>query len=364
VPEHDATVVARLRAAGAILLGKTNTPELTLAYETDNAIYGRTNNPYDQSRSCGGSSGGSAAILAVGGAPFEIGSDTGGSIRVPSHYCGTVGLRPTSGRVPRTGHILPPFGVLESLTSLGPMARHVEDLQLVLPIIAGPDGHDPAIVPMPLGDPAQVDLKKLRVAFHTHNGVADPTPETTAAVEQAAHWLTDAGLEVVEDRPPGIEQGVDLLFRLLGADGGAGVQALLQMYGTTQPHDFMTIVIQILQGYAISTAEFGSLTVQWDLFRSALLTFMDRYDIILCPVSASPAVQHGTSFAQEVFPGFSYTPPFNVTGWPVAVVRAGTSPEGLPIGVQIVARPWREDVALAVAQHLETACGRWPHPAL
>ena len=139
VPDQDATVVKRLREAGAILIGKTNTPELTLAFETDNLVYGRTNNPYDPARTCGGSSGGAAAIIAAGGIPFDIGSDTGGSIRLPSHFCGIAGIRPTSGMVPRTGHILPPGGATDKWTQLGPMARYVEDLSLILPIIVGVD---------------------------------------------------------------------------------------------------------------------------------------------------------------------------------------------------------------------------------
>ena len=168
VPEHDATVVARLRAVGAILLGKTNTPELTLAAETDNLVYGRTSNPYDLSRTPGGSSGGAGAIIAVGGSPLDIGSYTGGSIRLPAHFCGIAGIKPTSGRVPRTGHIVPfGMGAVDALTQNGPMARYVEDLALTLPIIAGIDWRDPAIVPMPLDDPYTVEVKGLRVAMHT-----------------------------------------------------------------------------------------------------------------------------------------------------------------------------------------------------
>ncbi len=132
VPEEDATVVARLKAAGAILLGKTNTPELTLSFETDNRVYGRTNNPYDLTRTSGGSSGGAAAIVAAGGAAFDIGSDTGGSIRLPCHFCGTAGIKPTSGRVPRTGHIISYGGIHDGLTQLGPIARYVRDLGLIL----------------------------------------------------------------------------------------------------------------------------------------------------------------------------------------------------------------------------------------
>src|SRR6266567_7812846 len=181
VPEQDATVVARLRAAGAILLGKTNTPELTLSGETDNLVYGRTNNPYDVSRTPGGSSGGAGAILAAGGSALDIGSDTGGSIRLPAHFCGIAGIKPTSGRVPRTGHIVPfGMGAVDALTQLGPMARYVEDLSLILPIIAGVDWRDPAIIPMPLGDPRAVSMTGLRVAMYTDNGTMSPTPETAA----------------------------------------------------------------------------------------------------------------------------------------------------------------------------------------
>jgi len=167
VPKEDATVVARLRAAGAILLGKTNTPELTLSFETTNLVYGRTSNPYDLSRTSGGSSGGAAAIVASGGAPFDIGSDYGGSIRLPSHFCGIAGIKPTAGRVPRTGHIYPFGGILDSFQQIGPLARSVDDLALLLPLIAGPDGVDPGVLLMPLLDPEAVEVSWLRVSFHT-----------------------------------------------------------------------------------------------------------------------------------------------------------------------------------------------------
>jgi amidase len=364
VPAHDATAVARLRAAGAILLGKTNTPELTIAYETDNLIYGRTNNPYDLSRTSGGSSGGAAAIVAAGGSPFDIGSDTGGSLRVPAHCCGTAAIRPTSGRVPRTGHILPPAGVMDALTQIGPIARCVEDLALILPIIAGVDWHDPAIVPMKLGDPEQVDVKTLRVAMHTDNGLVPPTREIVETVQAAAAALADAGLAVTEARPAGIEQTFDLFLGLFAADGGAGLQMLLQMYGTHDISPAIQGVLEQVRAMPMSTAQFGGLIVQLDMFRSTLLSFMEAYDVILCPVCAHPAPPHGSSYSLEGLRGYSYTQTHNLTGWPAVVVRGGTSPEGLPIGVQIVARPWREDVALAVAQYLETALGESEAPSL
>src|SRR3989454_93701 len=210
VPTQDATVVARLPAAGAILLGKTNTPELTLAGETDNLLYGRTNNPYDVSRTPGGSSGGAGAILAAGGSVLDIGSDTGGSIRLPAHFCGIAGIKPTSGRVPRTGHIVPfGMGAVDALTQLGPLARYIADLSLILPIIAGIDWRDPAIVPMPLGDPKAISIQGLRVAMHTDNGIMAPTPETAAAVRAAAVALAEAGARGEEDRPAMLEGTAD-----------------------------------------------------------------------------------------------------------------------------------------------------------
>jgi len=162
VPAEDATAVARMRSAGAILLGKTNVPELALAPETDNVVYGCTNNPYDLSRSPGGSSGGEASIIAAGGSPLGLGSDCGGSIRAPAHFCGLAGIKPTTGRVSRTGHFPPVDGLMNRLWQVGPIARFVEDLTLALPVIAGVDWRDPILVPMTLGDPELVDLKSLR----------------------------------------------------------------------------------------------------------------------------------------------------------------------------------------------------------
>ena len=361
IPEQDAVVVSRLRAAGAILMGKTNTPELTLGIETDNLVYGRTNNPYDLSRTSGGSSGGAVAIVASGGAPFDIGTDTGGSIRAPAHFCGVAGIRPTSGRVPRTGHIISyEMGAVDSWTQIGPIARRVEDLSLILPIIAGPDWRDPAIVPMPLGDPGSVDLKSLRVAYHTDNGVVSPTPEIAAVVRSAATALADHGLAVTEDRPAVIEQAGGMWMRLAQADGAAWTERLLQKAGTTEP--FPPMAERFLGRDPLPAAELTALLTEWDRFRSAMLSFLEHYDLILCPVNAYPAMKHGDTVDKSL--AFSYTRVFNLTGWPGVVVRCGTSPEGLPIGVQVVARPWCEDVALAVAQHLESALGGWQPPPM
>ncbi len=360
VPSQDATVVARLRRAGAILLGKTNTPELTLFIETDNLVYGRTNNPYDLSRSPSGSSGGAAAIIAAGGSPLDLGSDSGGSIRQPAHYCGIAGLKTTAGRAPRTGHIISyDVGPLDILTQLGPLARFVEDLILVLPLIAGVDWRDPAVVPMPVADPATVKLKGLRVAYFTDNGIAAPTPEVAAVVQAAAAALAVAGAHVTEARPPGIETTRDTWFELVTADGAAWIQRLLQEAGTTEVYPALRN--RFLGRESLSAAEFSQMLTRLDRLRSGMLAFMEHYELILCPVSAYPALPHGAT--ADLNAGFTYSRVFNLTGWPVVVVRGGSSPEGLPIGLQVVARPWGEAVALAVARHLETELGGWqPSP--
>jgi amidase len=362
VPQHDATAVARMRAAGAIFLGKTNLPELSLAYESNNLIYGRTNNPYDLSRTPGGSSGGESAIIAAGGSPLGLGTDGFGSIRIPSHFCGIAGLKPTSGRIPFTGLLPSAFGASARLRHVGPMARYVEDLALTLPILAGVDWRDPATIPMPLDDPKDVELKSLRVAFYTDNGIMTPTPETIGTVRTAVHALADAGTFVEEALPAGIEQSYEIFRDLFAADGGAGVQRLLQMAGTTDIHPFVQQLGDILRPYAMTSAEFSGLLVRWDMFRSILLLFLEKYDVIICPVCAKPAWPHSSTITEEQFFAGSYSITYSLTGWPGVAVRGGTSPEGLPIGVQVVARPWREDVALAVAQHLETASGGWQRP--
>src|SRR5215212_5859460 len=182
VPAEDATGVKRYKQAGAVILGKTNTPEISLAFESDNLVYGRTVNPYDATRTPGGSSGG----------------DAGGSIRVPAHFCGIAGIKPTSGRTARTGHFPPMGGLLDSIWQIGPLARRVEDLWLALPLLCGNDWRDPTVVPAPLGDPSKVNVKGLRVAFHTDNGIVAPTEEVARATRDAARVLRDAGAEVLE----------------------------------------------------------------------------------------------------------------------------------------------------------------------
>ena len=363
VPDADATAVARMRAAGAIVLGKTNTPEFTLSFETDNLVYGQTNNPYGLDRTPGGSSGGAGAIIAAGGSAMDLGTDTGGSIRVPSAFCGLAGLKPTSGRVPRTGHVVPwGLGGMDSLTTIGPMARYVEDLWPGFSTIAGPDGIDPFIHPVPLGDPAFINVADLRVAFYVDNGTISPTAEVDASVRSAAAAIGDAGAEVVEDLPVAITDNVGAnITSILVADGGAGVRRLVDKAGTEQVHPRME---RFLNAEPISAAEYTLLLEQMDDFRSRMLSFMENYDAILSPVRPWPALPHGETLTPEASPANFYTSVYNTTGWPGAVVRAGTSSDGLPIGVQVMCRPWREDVAVALAAVLESALGGYVRPKL
>ncbi len=372
VPPSDATVVARMRDAGAILLGKTNTPEFTHWGETDNLVYGKTSNPYDLSRSPGGSSGGAAAIVAAAGSPLDLGSDTGGSIRWPSHFCGIAGLKPTNGRVPRTGHFISfDAGLASYETTIGPIARYVEDLILALPIISGADGQDPDVIPVPLPDPAAIDLRQLRAAYYQEDGVLSsfpPTPATKVAVTRAVESLSGKGVKVEERRP----EALDRLRDLSGySDGGASLARSIEKAGTERLSPPIQLQVEGGRNSTLSLREAGEKLIARQKFRGEMLRFMEHYDLIVCPVAPFPAFLHGAldemvarSLSVDGFVPDTYTSVFNITGWPAAVVRAGTSPEGLPIGVQVVGRPWREDTVLATAQFLEKELGGWQPPPI
>jgi amidase len=327
-PARDATVVSRMRSAGAILLGKTNCPRGGSGGVTDNELHGRTLNPYDADRSPGGSSGGEAAAIAAGMSPCGMGSDSGGSLRMPAHFCGIATLKPTAGRIPLTG-VLDKDGALGPMsdprTQPGPMARRVEDLATLLSIVAGPDGVDGGSVPVPLGDPAGVELRGLRVMFHRSDGVAPPGVDTEHALRDAAAALSDAGASVAEDAPP--PGGHELTERVWDS------------YGDEMAASELYVILR-----------------EWDAYRTAMLALLDRFDLILTPVAPEPAPLHGG----EVI--WRYTTPHSLTGWPCVVVRAGTSAV-VPVGVQIVAGPWQDHVAIAAAEAVESALGGWQPPS-
>ena len=307
VPRKDATVVARLRAAGAILLGKTNTPEFTMSYDTRNLVFGFTKNPYNLEMSPGGSSGGAAAAIAAGASPFDMGSDTGGSIRVPSSFSGIAGIKPTTGRMPLTGHIIHAGqGIGDSFTQVGPMARFVDDLYPLLQLTAGPDGKDVSVVPVPLGDPSSVKLKGLRVAFHTDNGIMPANSDVRRTVESAATKLADAGARVQESCPKALARLEDFWFGVWGADGGESARLLLKQSGTEQwdPH-----IDHFWKSPALSGREISHLIGAWQRFREDMLAWINRFDVLICPVNARASWRSG--FGEDEGEGwiksFSYT---------------------------------------------------------
>ena len=363
VPEEDAVVVARLHRAGAILLGKTNTPEFTLGGEMENEVYGFTYNPYDTALSPSGSSGGAAAIVAAGGSALDIGSDTGGSIREPAHVCGIAGLKPTSGRTPRTGHAVPyGLGAVDSLTVLGPLARFVEDLWLVLPLICGPDWRDPAIIPMPLGDPAAVALEGLRLAVYTDGGLSPPIAEIATAVKAGAEALARRGVIVEQAAPAVLAQAADLYPWLNVANGRDWLRRQLANAGTAEPGP--SIAKLLAEETELRAPSLAVMMEQLDRFRSEMLRFLQDYDAILCPPDCFAALPHGAAEDLDKHRVWGHLYAYNLTGWPAAVVPASATTEGLPLGLQIVGRPWREDVVLALAAAIETDLGGYRRPAI
>ncbi len=361
VPDRDAPVVRRLRDAGAVLIGKTNTPELTLSAETNNLIYGRTSNPFDLTRSPGGSSGGSAAIIACGGAALELGSDTGGSVREPAHMCGITGIKPTSGRTPRSGHIVPyAGGVMDSLTQIGPMARYIEDLTLALPLICGPDGEDPSVVPVALGNPGDVDLSGLRIAWYADNGIAALAPDIERVLGETAQALKQDGLNIEHRMLPGMRDLVNLSTQLRESANAGLIMRLLQRYGTREPGPDLDGYLSE-ESLAAASSFDPAIMEGIDQARSRALGFFADYDLILCPPSHSLARPHRASH-RDSFADWSYITIHNMLGWPGVTLRAGTGEAGLPVGVQVVAAPWREDMALALAQRIETLMGGFQPP--
>jgi Asp-tRNA(Asn)/Glu-tRNA(Gln) amidotransferase A subunit family amidase len=372
---HDAPLVARLREAGAIVLGVTNTPELLMAWETDNLLYGRTNNPWDLERTAGGSSGGEAAAIAAGMSSGGVGSDGGGSIRVPAHFSGICGLKPTPGRIPATGHFPPSGGPFALLGVVGPMARTVADVKALFEVMQGPDDGDTCAAPVPLrwrGDDQQSadEVRKLRVGYFEDDGRAPVTPETRAAVRTGAEALRRAGFQVDPFRPEGLEEARVLWKKFFVTAGGMLIRPMFNGRGK----DLSPTLKQFLEWSAAEpplTAE--TMLEAWigrDVLRAKFLAQMRKYPILLCPAAAIPAFRHGerswTINGTEVsyLDAWSYTEWFNLLGNPGAVVPVSHSHEGLPIGVQIVGRPWEEEQVLAVAAALEAEGCRWQAPPI
>jgi amidase len=370
VPSQDATLVARLRSAGAILLGNTNVPEFLMAYETDNALYGRTNSPWDWERTPGGSSGGEAAAIAAGCSAGGVGSDGGGSIRVPAHFSGICGLKPTPGRVPSTGHYPAAAGPFAQLGVVGPMARTVADVARLFSVMAGHDMGDPVSAPVPLRVRSDAEILKLRVAYFEDDGATPVTAETAAAVRAAAEALRGQGFQVEAWRPQNLDRVWALWWNLFGRAVQTAFAATVEGREAELSPLYQAWRERVGLEPALDGREWLNTLVGRDALREKLLRQMETFPILICPTCAIPAFRHGErdwtvqGRKVEYLKAMSYSQWFNLLGNPAAVVPVGRSAEGLPIGVQIVGRPWEDEAVLAVAAKIEAATGGFRRPPI
>jgi fatty acid amide hydrolase len=403
---HDDRYVARMRAAGAIVLGKTNVSQLLIYIESDNPVYGRTNNPWNLERSPGGSSGGEGAIIAAGGAPLGLGNDIGGSVRVPAAFCGIASLKPTAGRAPDAGRYSVPLGQRAITSQVGVLARQVADVALGTAIVNGGAGAAAGPVP-PLGDDQSVDVAKLRVAYYTDDGTFTVAPAVRRAVREAAAMLQARGAHVTEWTPPGVPQALELFFSILSADGGVlmsemlgngkrdarAAMVTLLAHRSRRTLGVLSVLLRAagqpslargIRGFGYrATADYWRMVEAQMEYQQRFEQSLDQsaggpFDIILCPACALPAFTHGAS--RDLVLAGGYTALYNVLGYPAGVVpvtrvRQGEESErpasrdlvqqaarrveigsaGLPVGVQVVARPWHEHLALAAMRAIEAA---------
>jgi len=362
IPEKDAPAVARLKAAGAIILGKTNTAEMAMDYTADNPVFGRTNNPHDSTRTPGGSSGGEAAAIATCMSAGGLGSDLAGSIRIPAHFCGIAGFKPETGRVPGAGQFPPSAGPYALGSSIGPLARHIADLQLLFSVLVNASP--------PAANDQRVTLAGRRVAWYSDDGITPVTTETRAAVQAAALALADAGLVVEERRPPSVDQAVDVWLRLFSR---ASVVLLRDVYAGHEEKAGPFVRWRLGSADDSPPPTLDDYLRAWldrDRLRNELIEWMNSTPLLIAPVGATPAFEHDahkvmvSGKAISAFRAFSYSQAFNVFDLPAVTVPAGRSPEGLPIGVQVVGLPGAEETILAAAQVIEEALGGWQPPPL
>jgi amidase len=389
VPQQDATVVARLRQAGGIIMGKTNTPEMAGDEQTNSPLFGRTNNPWNLACTPGGSSGGSAVAVASGMSPLDIGSDIGGSVRNPAHFCGIFSLKPSDYRVPFTGHIPPPpgskgRGLLRYFLTPGPLARSVEDLRLALTIIAGPDERQWEVPPMPLGPSPTRDLRQLRFAWSDDFGVP-VSAEIRTALASLATELTRSGCRVERRDPP------DFNFtEALQVYGELKEAALTVRSSPMHLPRFMWRALSkrisssnptgrgLMRGAGATLQSYAKALSQRDVFIARMEHFLADWDAWLCPVAALPAYPHLQSRnpieqlratvevdgrkIPYILATSMYTGILNFTGNPVVVLPLSQTQEGLPIGLQVVGRRWNDMDLLTVAQALSDVIGPFRTP--
>ena len=353
VPDQDGAVAARLKAAGGVLMGKTNVPTMLTGFHTDNAIFGRSNNPWDLARTPGGSSGGAAAALAAGMTPIDVGSDLGGSIRIPAHFCGLFGLKPTERRVSLVGHIpgLPgAVRTMRNMASIGPLARDLGDIELLFGLLAGPDGRDHEVPPVPVEPAPEVDLAGVRIAvsagFPGHV-VSEATGEAlrslALALEPHAHVVEMPELPAVDlAAHPASDPARNIIVASQGSDEGDPVTLRTQLEAWDRR----------------------------DRFISAWETFFDAWDVLICPVAATTAVPHSPVGAPVPVDGRevdywelnAHSRLFTYTGHPVITMPYALDDAGLPLGYQLVGRRWRESSLLGIAKALESVTGSFRRP--
>lgn len=372
---EDATTVARMRAAGAIPLGVTNVSELCMWYETNNRVYGRTNNPYDPSRIVGGSSGGEGAIIGAGGSPFGLGSDVGGSIRMPAFFNGVFGHKPTGGLVPGSGQYPCAHGEAARIVATGPLCRRADDLWPLVRIMAGPDGIDEGTMTMALGDPADVRIGSLTVIDVEDNGMNPVARELKEAQERASAALARAGARIRRVRFASLRRSFEIWSATLAAADTQSFSVLLGNGRRTRgalelakwavgrsPHTLPAIGLAMLErvndwprGRAPRAIEMGR------ALRREIVGALGDDGVMLYPSYVSPAPRHYKPLLGPF--NFVYTAIINVMQLPATQVPLGLGAEGLPLGVQVVAPPGRDHLSVAVAQLLEREFGGWVAPA-
>jgi amidase len=348
VPTTDAPAVARLKAAGAIVLGKTNAAEMAMDYTADNPVFGRTNHPLNPELTPGGSSGGEAVAIATGMSPGGLGSDLAGSVRIPAHFCGICGLKPTTGRVPGEGQFPPSTGPYALGAVIGPMARTVADLRLLFQALTATG-------------PIEIQLKETRFAWYGEDGQVPVTEETANAVATATAALIDAGLAGEQRVPPHVDRGNELWLKLFSR---ASVVQLRKWYAAreTEGGSFVSWRLATSDDTPVPTLdEYIANWMERDRLREELLCWMETTPLIIAPVGATPAYRHDTlkvtvrETTMGTFRAFSYAQAFNVFDLPVVTVPAGRSNDGLPIGVQVIGRPFAEEAVLRAAEIIEEA---------
>ncbi len=358
VPAEDALTVTRTRAAGAVVIGKTNTPEFGCKGVTDNRIFGHTRNPWNLGMNAGGSSGGAAAAVAAGISPIAEGSDLAGSIRIPSAVCGVVGLKPSLGRVAN----VPALNAWTGFSIHGPIARTVRDAALFLSVIAGPDERDPQSLPSTGEDFARAadgGVRGLRVGFSVDLGYAAVDPEVRRLVEAAAKTLATVGC-VVEDAHPGFANPRTLFIELTAPYRAAAMQPLVARWRDQMDP---AITSRLDSATAMTAVDFEKAQHRRTEMWQTLARFFERHDVLVTPTTSVPAFPIGVFFPDEIagrklenqLDWFPFTYPFNITGSPAISVPCGFTADGLPVGLQIVGRRFADATVLRVAAAYEAA---------